>query len=423
MKFVFADSLDFVDPDYDFNNDRNGLGRRTYEDDQFPHEHLDVAPYDGILVSRSIVGSASRPGKYTESQCIRFSREGARRFLRYPLSRFPKSMVMGDCGAFAYRNLSVPPYSVADTLDFYEDCGFTHGCSVDHVIFAFDEDHAEVSSEMRRRYELTLDNAQAFIRSAKRLKGFTPIGVVQGWSPKSMARAARQLTAMGYRYVALGGLVPLRIPQIIKALDAVRDEIPTNIGLHLLGFGKTDYLDLIRSYGVTSFDTTSPLLRAFKDGAKNYYALRDGQNLDYYTAIRIPQAIDNPKLLRRAKRGRLDQERLIQMEAQALEAVRRCGRCDCTASDAVDSVIAYGRYALWDDRLSDDVNERRLTLLRSAYVRTLTDRAWERCNCRVCRELGVETLIFRSSNRNKRRGIHNLYVFYKSLRTLDMVPA
>ena len=89
MKFLFSDSLDFVDPSYDFGQDRNLAGRRAHEDDQFPHEHLDLAPYDGILISRAIVGDATRTGKYSQAQCMRFSREGARRFLRYPSRNTP----------------------------------------------------------------------------------------------------------------------------------------------------------------------------------------------------------------------------------------------------------------------------------------------------------------------------------------------
>ena len=110
MRFVFADSVDTVDPDYDFVADRNGAGRSVHRDDHYPHEFLEQAPYDGILVSRGIVGDARHPGKYSEAQLMRFRREGARRFLRYSLERFPGSMLMGDCGAFTYRNLPEPPY-------------------------------------------------------------------------------------------------------------------------------------------------------------------------------------------------------------------------------------------------------------------------------------------------------------------------
>jgi hypothetical protein len=52
---------------------------------------------------------------------------------------------------------------------------------------------------------------------------------------------------------------------------------------------------------------------------------------------------------------------------------------------------------------------------REIYRRTLSDKPWKKCACRVCREGGVEALLFRNSNRNKRRGMHNLHVFYQHL--------
>jgi hypothetical protein len=416
MKFLYSDSLDFVDPDFDFVADRGGARRRAHKDDDFPHEHLDTPPYDGLLVSRAIVGDANIIGKYSEAQAMRFRREGARAFLRFPVSKFPGSMIMGDNGAFSYRDKAVPPYKVADTLEFYQDAGFTHGCSIDHLIFDFLDDHSKPSPDAKRRSEITLHYAEKFLPASKALgRRFTPVGVIQGWSAKSMARAASDLAAMGYTYLAVGGMVPLRIEQIEQALTAIREALPKKVKLHLLGFGKTEHLRSIQRFGIASFDTTSPLLRAFKDGKRNYYALTENGEIDYYTAVRIPQAIDNNKLLRSAKRGRLDQENLIKLEARALDGVRRFASRRTKLADAVDAVLDYGRYAFWDEAASDARNEARLTDLRQAYLRTLGERPWEACGCRVCREAGVETLIFRSSNRNKRRGIHNLHVFYAHL--------
>lgn len=416
MKFLYSDSLDFVDPSFDFIADRTAAKRRSHTDDDFPHEHLKKAPYDGLLVSRAIVGDARRPGKYSEAQCMRFWREGARSFLRYPKSKFPNSMIMGDCGAFSYRNAHVPPYSVGETLDFYADGGFSHGCSVDHLIFDFIDDRAAAPKEAKRRFDITLENANAFFKQSKALKGgFTPLGVIQGWSAKSMAAAAVALCKQGYTYLAAGGMVPLRIEDIDHALDAIRDAIPARTKLHVLGFGKTEHLDVLQSHKVASFDTTSPLLRAFKDGRRNFYS-RDGEGkIQYYTAIRIPQAIDNDKLLRRAKRGRLDQDHLVTLEAKALTSIRGFGSRRIKAEKAVEDVLAYGRYALWDDRLTNGDNEKRLNQLKGFYLETLVARPWENCKCRVCSEIGVEAVIFRSSNRNKRRGMHNLHIFYQFL--------
>ena len=420
MKFLFSDSLDFVDPDYDFLADRAAQNRRTHASDLFPHEFLDAAPYDGLLVSRAAVGDVRRRGKYSEAQAMRFSREGARAFLRFSEARYPGSIVMGDNGAFSYRDEHVPPFGVEDTLDFYEDGGFTHGCAVDHLIFDLLPDDAPASEEAQRRSAITLANAEAFLPASKVLgRGFTPVGVVQGWSPASMADAARDLVAMGYRYLALGGTVPLRIEQIARVLAAVREAVPADVRLHVLGFGKVEQVDVLRTHGVASFDTTSPLLRAFKDGRRNYYVARPDGTLGYHTAIRIPDALDNPRLLRAAKRGRLDQDALEGMERTALAEVRAVGAGRGAGTGdveaAVAAVMAYARYALWDERRSEARNEAHLARLAQAYADALRDRPWERCPCRVCRESGVEAMIFRGSNRNKRRGMHNLHVFHRHL--------
>lgn len=418
MKFLYSDSLDFVDPDFDFVRDRSAATRRAHQDDDYPHEHLEHAPYDGLLVSRAIVGGGRRTGKYSDAQSMRFHREGARAFLRFPESRYPNSMIMGDNGAFTYRNEAEPPYTVDDTLEFYEDGGFTHGCAIDHLIFDFIEDGTPPSETAKARSDLTLALAAEFLPAARQLGSrFTPVGVVQGWSPDSMADAARQLAQMGYDYIAVGGMVPLQIDQIERALAAIRAQMPDKVRLHLLGFGKTDDLHRVAKYGVASFDTTSPLLRAFKDAKRNYYS-SDGQGgLQYYTAIRIPQALESTKTIRASKTGRLDQDALLRLENSALAEVRRFAAGDGAVETALDAVMAYGRYALWDVRSTDAQNERRLVVLAEAYRTTLTDKPWARCSCRVCRESGVEALIFRSSNRNKRRGFHNLHVFYNHLQS------
>ena len=47
MKFVFAENMDLVDPDYDFVKDRSSPEREPYWDDMYAHEMLGYAPYDG----------------------------------------------------------------------------------------------------------------------------------------------------------------------------------------------------------------------------------------------------------------------------------------------------------------------------------------------------------------------------------------
>src|SRR5690606_17928402 len=227
-----------------------------------------------ILVSRAIVGDHRFSGRYTAGQAMRFRRVGARRFLRFDGDGFSDKPIFGDCGAFSYVNEEKPPYTSQETLEFYIDGGFTHGCSVDHVIFEFDREAKGLeggSDAARTRFDITLANAEDFLALAKRYPTFKPLGVVQGWSPASKAIAAQQLEAMGYDYLAVGGMVPLNARSIHLCLSAIREKIKPTTRLHLLGFAKAEQIGEFVGYGIESFDSTSPLLRAFKDARANYY--------------------------------------------------------------------------------------------------------------------------------------------------------
>src|SRR3546814_1692698 len=146
-----------------------------------------------------------------------------------------------------------PPSSTrSDTLlpyttlfrSFLDDVQFTHCCSVYHIIFDFDESLIGMeggTTEAHRRFDITLENANAFWRATRDMSNrFTPLGVIQGWSPGSMAEAARRLVAMGYNYLAVGGTVPLKSTQIKACLRAIRDVVPATTRLHILGFSKAD---------------------------------------------------------------------------------------------------------------------------------------------------------------------------------------
>jgi hypothetical protein len=233
-----------------------------------------------------------------------------------------------------------------------------------------------------------------------------------------MADAAHRLLAMGYRYLAVGGLVPLKteaIHQAVAAVDAVVRCKP-DARMHLLGFAKADAISQFCRYRVASFDTTSPLIRAFKDARRNYY-LRDGsRSICYYTAIRIPQAHENNALKRQVKSGRLSQENLARMEASALTALRDYSKGRLNLDAVLDAVVDYARPVYWSPREEEQALDRRMDTLREQYRNTLDARPWERCRCSVCAASGVEVIVFRGSNRNKRRGIHNMGVFREHLR-------
>ena len=104
VKFFFAENADYVDPNFDFEAEKWSENRITQIDDVYPHEVFDTFPYDGILVSRNIVGYKSYNGKFSINQKFRLFREGAYNYFRLPKSDFP---IMGDCGAFSYIDMDL----------------------------------------------------------------------------------------------------------------------------------------------------------------------------------------------------------------------------------------------------------------------------------------------------------------------------
>jgi hypothetical protein len=425
MKFLYSDTQDYVDPEYDFINDRNAPGRQRYWGDAYAHELMQPTPYDGLLVAMSAVrqapGVANSKVRYSTAEEQRLLRDGVRKFLRFGGPKYKQAMVMGDCGAFAYVEHEKPAYSPEEVFDFYADAGFTHGVSPDHIIFACDTENppkGAVDAGVINRYEITQSNAREFLRLCRQGgQPFEPVGAVQGWSPQSMARAAVALEKMGYQYLAIGGLVPLKVDVIHQVLTALRGALKAETKIHLLGFAKADKIHEFTGYGITSFDSTSPLIRAFKDKKENYYMPSTTGRLDYYAAIRIPQAIENTRLLQGIKRGIFSAEDLQKREQKALTALRKYDEGKEKIDQVLENVMDYQRFlTLGDDK--PEKLEKDLQKMRPQVQRTLEEMPWKQCTCDICKKVGVEVIIFRSSNRNRRRGFHNLGVYHQHVQRI-----
>jgi hypothetical protein len=423
MKFLYSDTQDYVDPNYDFIEDRNAPGRKRYWDDMYAHEIMSPAPYDGLLISmsglRQAEGVATSKVRYSTAEEQRFLRDGARKFLRFGGPKFKNSMLMGDCGAFSYVDHEYPAYEPQEVVEFYDEAGFTHGVSPDHIIFECDIENppsTQIDEATIKRYNITQQNAERFLKLVKtRDFPFEPMGAVQGWSPRSMASSAKKLEKMGYKYLAIGGLVPLKVDVIHEVLKHIRNAISSDTKIHLLGFAKADHIHQFLNYGITSFDSTSPLIRAFKDQKSNYFLPKEGGGIEYYSAIRIPQSIENPRLVRGIKKGLFNPDVLMKKEKTALKTVRGLDAGTTTGEDALQAVMDYHQFLLRGEGLEQKFVDNELMKTEILVSRTITDMPWKQCECDICRIVGVEVIIFRSSNRNKRRGFHNLHVYHQHL--------
>lgn len=404
MKFFFAENCDTVDPNFDFGNDSVKVARNRSED-QFAHEFFETPPYDGLLVSRALIEDNGSSNRYTQPQKQRIFREGIRDYLRYPIEGFKGDRfqfpIMGDCGSYSYINKTVPPIGARDTLDFYVTCGFEYGVSPDHIIKEHNprwDDLRKVPSEVQSRWDFTVRSAKQFL-DLSRSTEIVPVGSVQSWSPRSAAKHAMCLVEMGYSYVGLGGIAARRTEDIFDIVSEVRSVIPRDVKLHLFGFNRINHLEQFSGMGIDSFDSTSPMLKAFKDDEFNYFCPKG----DHYLAVRIPHR-DDATLKNRIQSGQLNDETVRILESSALEGIRLYDEHRISVNDAVERLLNYELH------LSPEKNQ------RSGYLRTLGDRPWETCLCPVCRQAGIDVILHRGLNRHKRRGFHNLWVFHERLK-------
>jgi hypothetical protein len=393
MRFFFPDSGDQVDPTFDFiteEPDRFVIQRR---DARYAHEVLSLPPYNGLLVSKAVVDGHGAGG-YTAAQRHRLYREGARQFFR--LERQNRRFeIMGDCGAWSYLTDEHPPYAVDEIIDFYDRCGVDHGVAIDHAIFHHQPDSGredDPAAMWVRRQDITLALAEEFWSRCRKVR-FTPIGVAQGWSPQSYATAVATLQRIGYRRIAVGGLGPLKTHDLVACLRAIDQVRESTVQLHLLGISRWDAAARLARYGVTSFDSASPFRQAYMDDARNYHTLDRA-----YAAVRVPRVETSPRV-------KICGEKAMALERTVLTRLRNYDADKIDSAAVMDALAEYG--ALFGDRIDRS----------KQYRATLEDRPWRACSCDLCTDLGIEIVILRGSERNKRRGFHNLHILQQRLRS------
>ncbi|MFG0216646.1 tRNA-guanine transglycosylase DpdA [Brevibacillus porteri] len=395
FKFFMPENDDRVDPNYDFAHDYSEKNRNPLLNDVYAHEIYGRPQYDGLLVSKVNIDNATRQKRALIEEV------GMHEFLRLP----PNYPIMGDCGAFSYIDKEVPPYTTDEIIKYYHDLGFDYGVSVDHLIVGpFQKDE----SIRNLRYELTLSMAEEFMDKFK-ANGeykFHPIGIVQGWDPVSFRKAVQHLINLGYDYIALGGLAREQSEKIYEILKEISPYIPNEkFRMHLFGVARD--MRTMRSFhklGVTSFDSSSPLRRAWLGTGHNYHAA-DGK---HYTAIRIPEAKETAgRVKKMIEEGKGEFKDYKSLEQEAINALRKFSAGEINCELALTAILKY------DEMLGDDreVHE-------ALYRELLLERPWEKCGCRICENIGIDVVVFRGNNRNRRRGFHNTFTYYSQLKRL-----
>lgn len=431
IRFFLPESNDLVDPGYDFEHDTYSVESVADRKDIYVHEIYPSPPYDGLLVSKSIISG--------EQEQVIKQQGGMHNYLRLP-KEYP---VLGDCGAFQFIGDPEPPYTNQQIFNYYNDLGFDYGITLDHVIvdfnYKYDEDGSlfpeQPSEDMRFRFQLTIDNARELLQLTQdHDASFQPIGSAQGWSPQSYCDAVKKLIDIGYTYIAIGGVAKASDEVIISVLDAVRDVvIEADVQLHVLGVARFSLLGTYQKTNVVSCDSAATLMQAFKSTSSNYHVAIP----PHYTCIRIPptgqdtnlapspkvnkllkplsQATKSAEKAWLKKRDDADLERIYRGHAKQLNKKR--AELVTLEKSALQSVRAYADRLLSLDKTMAALVEYEEQFehnpkLQAQFQKMLEDRPWEACTCDICKKLGIEVVIMRGNNRNRRRGFHNTCVFY-----------
>jgi hypothetical protein len=414
MQFYLPNFEDLVDPEYDFETDTYSPKRKNrWKHDRNAHEFFDANIFDGMLVSKAVVRPAVE----------RHIREAGG---IHALTRLnPHIPIMGDCGAFTYVHEEKPIFSVQDVLNYYNEFGFDYGVSLDHLAYVTVESlenalergrvksrwwSGKTDEQLREeRIQISLDNAREFLQLCEVQKPrFKPIGIAQGGTPEMFHESVAALINMGYNHIALGGLVRSPDTNILAILHALQPLRTSDLKLHVFGVARLSLVQSFVHLGVTSADSASPIRRAFLGtGEDNYWSAQGPR----YAAIRVPQTKSNytkrgvdsmSQVLERNEE--LTETSLLKLEQKALRLLRAYDRDEVSLDETLETVLSYDKlYGVKRD-------------YESAYRRTLQDRPWKECGCAICRTIGIEVVIFRGNNRNRRRGFHNVRVFYEQFR-------
>lgn len=407
VTYFLPDWDDLLDPNFDF--EAGTFSGPSREDRGDKHCCVLMQPKrmcDGVLVSLAQQFTSKGPLKrFSDTDMASL----APRRLRDHFGLTTNQALFGDCGAFSYVNEAEPLLSVDQAAASYELHGFDYGASVDHIpVPVITVKGKQKSLSLARRKErvcMTVNNAKEFLAAARNRGGnFIPIGTIQGLSASEYAKSVQVYHQMGYRHLAIGGLVPLpdaAVQEIVKAIMPVVAKLRPRPWIHLFGIYRPKLQALFRELKVDSFDSATYFRKAWLRSDQNYL----GTNGQWYAALRVPMTSDGRTRMRLEESG-ADIPALEREEARVMQLLCDFNLGGSTVNKVLKALIEY------DEHLTRSSEARSM---RSSYERTLNDRPWKACDCPFCKDTGIHTLIFRGANRNKRRGAHNTLMLYGSL--------
>ena len=397
MKFYIPEWDDKVDPGFDFIEDKPSPGHQKHLP-RYDHYMWDIfgeenVPFDGLLVSIATIRENKK--KFEEILA-----KGAHTY--FGLSK--KREIIADCGAFSYIDSKDPEYTTEEAFDLYARGGFNYGVSVDHLVVpAF-------KAEKDYRMKITRENGLNGLKlwHEKYSDKFQLILAIQGETVTDYMDMYHDYMQAGATHIAFGSLVRATTQFIQQLILAVIYDIQsTGVKPKFVHFFGVARLGLLRYYkeleelGVqVSFDSASYLRKAWLSSPSSQSNYLSENLVDSYSAIRIPKT-------RIPKDGILTPqlENQLRLEKLSLEKLRAYDKGEVSLDEVLQVLAEFNK--------SHNYNVKILEF----YERTLKDKPWKKCQCPLCKNHGIEVVIFRGNDRNRRRGFHNVYTFYNILKS------
>ncbi len=395
MRFFIPEWDDRVDPYYDFPTDTHSALHKSnpIKNDYYMWEifGIDNVPFDGVLVSIATLQQNKTKYQATLKSGI------------HDLLRLPKSVeILADCGAFSYIDKKNPPYKTSDVLELYRDGKFDYGVSVDHLVVPM------YKEQNQERIKITFENGlKAFhLWEVEYKDDFQLIVAVQGAEITDYLDMFDKYYEEGIRHFAFGSLVRTPTFFIIKLVTELINNIKSTGKkpkfIHFFGVARCALFPKFKEFEELigcqiSFDSASYLRKAWLTSANTQFNYID-QAWEGYSAIRVP-----PKY-NRLNEEFLDHQEYEKVSHNILEALRNFDKDLISLDDVLHELEEFIK------KRNDDPK------LLTYYKRTLESKPWRDCPCPICKEIGIDVMIFRGNNRNRRRGFHNIYAFNQLLK-------
>jgi hypothetical protein len=284
--------------------------------------------------------------------------------------------LFGDCGAFSYVDEKVPPISVEDVIDFYNQIGVNYGASLDHVVPDYDAGYdyffSGLSSpqDYKDRQEITIENGSKFLKECKAQDvDFLPIGSIQGWSPNSYKECILAFKKMGYKKIAIGGIAVLKRPDLKEVLATIK-EVIGDTEIHLFGITQPKLIKDANLPNVTSVDGMGPYFGSIIRG-------------EYFVdSIIRPKCIPVDDMTKASQIG---------------EILKSGNRLD------IEKIC--------DPNTNFDLR-RVLKFLKTDY--------WDSCTCKVCETLSWK-MSLHHNDISPLRGYHNMWVIANEFKQIESI--